>query len=67
MPGLRDLANEAKRLTDEQKLIPDPDKPTPEQVRAYDAALVTFASASPARAKAAEHVLAWLRADPFGR
>ncbi len=67
MAGLRELLAEAQRLVDEKKLIPDPAKPTLEQVRAYDAALVTFAAASPARAKAAEQVLAWLRADPFGR
>ncbi len=67
MAGLREVAAEAKRLEDEKKLIPDPDKPTLAQVRAYDAALVGFVAASPARAKAAEQVLAWLRADPFGR
>jgi len=67
MPGLLELAAEAKRLADEKKVIPEPEKATLEQLRAYDAAVVAFASASPARTKAAEQVLAWLRADPFGR
>lgn len=67
MPGLRELVDEAKRLGDAKQLIPEPGKPTLEQVRAYDAALVAFTAASPVRVKVAEQVLAWLRADPFGR
>jgi len=67
MPGLLEIAAEAKRVADEKQVIPEPEKATPEQVRAYDAALVAYTAASPARTKAAEQVLAWLRADPFGR
>ncbi len=67
MPGLLEIAAEAKRLADEKQAIPEPEKATLEQVRAYDAAIVAFAAASPARTKTAEQVLAWLRADPFGR
>ncbi len=63
-PALKEVTAEARRLLSSKDVLPDPAKPTPAQVRAYNAAVAKFAGDKPERVKAMERLLAAMRLDP---
>ena len=64
---LEQAVTEAERLRIDPKLFPEPAKATPEQVRAYDTAMVGVLSAAPGGARVGERALTFLRGDLYGR
>lgn len=63
LPALQDFLAEAKRLLDAKDPISDPKKPTPTQVRAYNAALAKFAGEKAERVRAMERLLDGMKKD----
>ena len=67
LPALEQVTAQVDAFRVDTKLFPGPEQPTPDQVRAFNAAMGLYLGATPERVQVAEKALAFLRGDLHGR